>query len=181
MITVLRTAVVALADGDTASTAAIVGQVQPESPSATVATVAECDGSAPGMLDEWLSGTDPRVPNGLGQQVRQPAGHWRGQRAATDVLALARKGRAFRSLTTLIARPGGEYVLYGSVLALAATALALGRADRHDGGRPATDEDPLTGCAAVPATRSGVRCRRAVVGAKDGVRGGRQRRAVAGW
>jgi hypothetical protein len=33
---------------------------------------------------------------------------------------LARKGRAFRSLNTLIVKQGGEHVLYGSVLTLAA-------------------------------------------------------------
>lgn len=49
-----------------------------------------------------------------------PAGHWRGERAATDILVLARKRRAFSSLDTLIARQGGEHVLYGSALPLTA-------------------------------------------------------------
>jgi hypothetical protein len=43
-----------------------------------------------------------------------------GKRTAADLLALASKGRAFRSLDKLIARQGGEHVLYGSTLALAA-------------------------------------------------------------
>ena len=38
-----------------------------------------------------------------------------------DILVLARKGRAFRSLDTLLTRQGGQHVLYGSALALAAT------------------------------------------------------------
>jgi hypothetical protein len=42
------------------------------------------------------------------------------RRAATDILVLARKGRAFGSLDTLIARQGGKHVLYGSALTLAA-------------------------------------------------------------
>jgi hypothetical protein len=46
--------------------------------------------------------------------------HWLGERAATDILVLARKGRAFRSLHTLITRQGGQHVLYGSALALTA-------------------------------------------------------------
>ena len=54
--------------------------------------------------------------------MRLPAGHWLGERAATDVLVLARKGRAFASLDTLIARQGGKHVLYGSALTLAAAA-----------------------------------------------------------
>ena len=35
-------------------------------------------------------------------------------------MTLARKGRAFASLDALIARQGGQQVLYGSALALAA-------------------------------------------------------------
>jgi hypothetical protein len=53
--------------------------------------------------------------------VQLPAGHWLGERAATDILILTRKGRAFRSLDTLITRQGGKNVLYGSALTLAAT------------------------------------------------------------
>jgi hypothetical protein len=62
--------------------------------------------------------------------VRLPAGHWRGERAATGILVLARKGRAFSSLDTLIASQGGEHVLYGSALTLtAATHTWAARAD----------------------------------------------------
>jgi hypothetical protein len=63
----------------------------------------------------------------LGEPGRQPAargfGDWTGKRAATttDILVLARKGRAFASLDTLIARQGGKHVLYGSALTLAGT------------------------------------------------------------
>lgn len=61
-----------------------------------------------------------QAPATLGWRTHLPAGHWRGERAANDILALAGKGRAFRSLNTLIVRQGGEQVLYGSALALAA-------------------------------------------------------------
>jgi len=74
-----------------------------------------------GLLDDWLTGSDPQAPKNLGQQVRLPAGHWLGERAANDILVLARKGRAYRSLHALITQEGGEHVLYGSALALAAT------------------------------------------------------------
>ena len=73
------------------------------------------------MLDDWLAGPGRDTPPGPGQRVRLPAGHWTGERAATDILVLARKGRAFASLGTLIARQGGKHVLYGSALTLAAT------------------------------------------------------------
>lgn len=53
-----------------------------------------------------------------------PGGHFTGKRAATDILALASKGRAFRSLDTLLIRQGGPQVLSGGALALSATAAA---------------------------------------------------------
>src|SRR6266568_1329439 len=79
-------------------------------------------GVALGLLDDWLTSADPHAPSGLAQRVSLPAGHWLGERAATDILVLARKGRAFGSLDTLIARQGGQHVLYGSALTLTATA-----------------------------------------------------------
>jgi hypothetical protein len=120
--TTLRLVIEALADGDTTLAAAILEQVQPDSPDNTTATVAGCIGVALGLLDDWLTGSDRHAPGGLGQRVKLPAGHWLGERAATDILVLARKGRAFGSLDTLIARQGGEHVLYGSALTLAAAA-----------------------------------------------------------
>lgn len=93
---------------------------QPEFPDNSTATVASCTGVALGLLDDWLSGQDPHAPAALTQPIWLPAGHWVGERAATDVLALARKRRAFRSLDTLMTRQGGQYMLYGSALALTA-------------------------------------------------------------
>lgn len=119
-VTVLRLVIEALDAGDAALAAQILEQAQPESPDHTAPTVAACIGVALGLLDDWLSGTNPDAPAGLGQRVRLPAGHWHGERAATDILALARKGRAFASLGTLITRQGGRHVLYGSALALTA-------------------------------------------------------------
>lgn len=118
--TTLRLVIEALADGDTTLAAAILDQVQPESADSTAATVAGCIGIALGLLDDWLTGSDPHAPSSLGQRVKLPAGHWLGERAATDILVLARKGRAFSSLNTLITRQGGQHVLYGSALTLAA-------------------------------------------------------------
>jgi hypothetical protein len=43
-----------------------------------------------------------------------------GERGATDILALASKGKAFRSLDKLLVRQGGHQILPGSALALAA-------------------------------------------------------------
>jgi hypothetical protein len=119
-VTTLRQVIEALTGNHTTLAAAILAQVQPDSPDNTEPTVAACIGVALGLLDDWLSGAHPHAPRDLGRHVHLPAGHWRGERAATDILVLARKGRAFSSLDTLIARQGGEHVLYGSALTLSA-------------------------------------------------------------
>jgi hypothetical protein len=116
----LRLAAEAIADGDTALAAAILDQARAESPDGSAPTVAACTGVALGLLDQWLAGHDTDAPAGLAAITRLPAGNWTGERAATDILVLARKGRAFASLGTLIARQGGKHLLYGSALTLAA-------------------------------------------------------------
>ena len=68
---------------------------------------------------------DYKAPTGLAHHTTLPPGHWTGERAATDILVLARKGRAFRSLDKLLTRHGGPQVLAGSALALAAATNAL--------------------------------------------------------
>lgn len=120
-IATMRLAVEAIAEGDSVLAGSILQQVQPESPDNSTATVAGCIGLALGLLDEWLAGRDPQAPAGLAGQVRLPAGHWLGERAATDILALAGKGKAFRSLSKVIGRQGGKQVLFGAALALTAT------------------------------------------------------------
>ena len=104
----MRLAAEAIADGDTTLAAGILDQAQPESPDDSAATVAGCTGLALGLLDQWLSGHDTSAPDGLAKLTRLPAGHWTGERAATDILTLARKRRAFASLDSLIARQGGQ-------------------------------------------------------------------------
>jgi len=116
----LRLVVEAILDGDTLLAATLLDQVQPESPDNSTATVASCIGIALGLLDHWMSGQTRNAPTQLGHHTTLPAGHWRGERAATDILILARKRRAFRSLDKLLTRQGGPQVLAGSALALAA-------------------------------------------------------------
>lgn len=116
----MRLAAEAITDGDSKLAAAVLDQVQPESPDNSAPTVAACTGLALGLLDQWLAGHDTDAPAGLAITTRLPSGYWTGQRAAIDILTLARKGRAFASLDSLIARQGGKHVLYGSALVLAA-------------------------------------------------------------
>ena len=125
----LRGVVEAILNGDTRLAAGRLDLVQPESPDNTVATVASCIGISLGLLDDWLSAPDS---DGLGARTTLPAGHWNGERAATDILALARKNKSFRSLDRLLVRQGGPQVLAGSVLAL--TAAITTRV--HDSGTP---------------------------------------------
>jgi hypothetical protein len=119
-VATLRLVVEALANDDSTLDAAILDQVQPESPDNSAPTVAACIGVTLGLLDDWLGGHDAATPARLADRVRLPKGHWLGERAACDVLALAGQARAFRSLGSLIARQGGRDVLYGSALALSA-------------------------------------------------------------
>jgi hypothetical protein len=116
----LRLVVEALAEDDTTLAASILDQVQPESPDNSAPTVSACMGMALGLLDDWLGGHDSATPPQLADRVRLPKGHWQGERAARDILALAGKGRAFRALGSLITRQGGPQVLYGSALVLTA-------------------------------------------------------------
>ena len=117
----LRLVVEALAENESTVASAVLDEVQPESPDNSAPTVSACIGLALGLLDDWLGGQEPTTPKLLAQRVHLPKGHWQGERAARDILALAGKGRAFRSLGSLITRQGGPQVLYGSALALAAT------------------------------------------------------------
>jgi hypothetical protein len=118
--TILAQVAEAIQDGDTRSAASVLDAVPPEAPGA--ATVAACIGFGLGRLDEWLGGTGPEqsAPARLRDVVKLPSGHWVGERAATDLLALARKGRAFDSLGTVITRQGGRQVLFGTALAVTA-------------------------------------------------------------
>lgn len=126
----MRLAAETISDGDTRLAASVIDQAEPESPDGSAATVGGCIGVALGLLDQWLSGQDPAAPAGLAKMTRLPAGHWTGERAATDILTLAGKGRAFASLDSLIVRQGGQQVIYGSALALTA---ALQAWSRHAG------------------------------------------------
>lgn len=133
--TTLALVVEAILDDNTTLAATILAQVQPESPDNTVATVASCIGMALGLLDTWMTRPTPGTPSTLATSTHLPEGHWNGERAATDILALAGKGRAFRSLQTLITKQGSHQLLPGSALALAAAVSAWAnttRTPRHE-------------------------------------------------
>jgi hypothetical protein len=120
---VVREAVIAIGAGDGARAGEVLDAVEPEPTEPGGASVAACTGVAVGLLDSWLGGRDDGVPAGLGERSALPAGHWLGERAATDLIALAGRARAFQSLQKVIARQGGYHVLFGSALAVSAVLL----------------------------------------------------------
>ena len=126
-IALLILVVAAIANNETELAGRLLDSAQPESPGNIAADVSSCMGVALGLLDDWLSGQHPDVPKDVVDRVHLPTGHWFGERAAVNVLALARKGRAFGSLGSLITRQGSHQLLAGSALALAAVVLAWSR------------------------------------------------------
>jgi hypothetical protein len=132
---VLQEAVEALLSGDFGYAADLLDDVPPESPHGYTPTVAGCIGVALGLLDDWLSGQLAAAPSNLRKEISLPSGgdHVTKQ-AAIDILALAAKGRAFRSVNQLImSHGGGGNILFGSTLALAG---ATGAWSRHSGKPP---------------------------------------------
>lgn len=123
----LMLVVAAIADDETELAVRLLDSAQPESPDNSAAEVASCIGMALGLLDDWLSGQHPDAPTDLVDSVRLQPGHWFGERAAINVLALARKGRAFGSLGSLITTQGSHQLLAGSALVLTAAVLAWSR------------------------------------------------------
>ncbi len=120
---VVRLAVIAIGAGDGVGAGDVLDAVEPEPAEPGGASVAACTGMAVGLLDSWLGGQDVAVPAGLNERNPLPAGHWLGERAATDLIVLAGRGRAFQSLQKVIARQGGYHVLFGSALAVTAVLL----------------------------------------------------------
>jgi len=123
-ISLVQLVVTAIVDGETELAGALLDSAQPESPNDSAPEVSSCIGLTLGLLDDWLAGHHPDAPMTLATMIRLPAGHWFGQRAAVNVLALAGKGRAFRSLGSLIIGQGSHQLLAGSCLAVAAAVTA---------------------------------------------------------
>lgn len=120
-LTTLRLYVEAIADGETELAGAILATAVPESPDGSEATVAGTIGVALDLLDAILSGDHPEAPAGISKKAQLPQGHWNGERAARDILVLARRGRAFSALGALIMKQGSHAVQSGAAIALAGT------------------------------------------------------------
>lgn len=120
-LTTLRLYVEAIADEQYDLAGAILATAVPESPDGSQATVAGTIGVALDLLDTILTGNHPDTPAGLGAKARLPKGHWSGERAARDILDLARRERAHSALGALITKQGSHAVQAGAAIALAGT------------------------------------------------------------
>jgi hypothetical protein len=119
-LTTLRLYVEAFCAGQPELAGAILATAVPESPDNSKATNAGTIGVALDLLDDVLSGRDEGAPHGISTRTRLPPGHWNGERAARDILDLARRGRAFSAFGPLIVKQGSPAVQAGAALALAA-------------------------------------------------------------
>jgi hypothetical protein len=117
-LTTLRLFVEAIADDQTELAGAILATAVPESPDGSQATVAGTIGVALDLLDTILTGNHPDAPAGIGAKARLPQGHWYGERAARDILDLARRGRAHGALGALITKQGSHAVQSGAAIAV---------------------------------------------------------------
>ena len=117
-LTVLRLASDAFAEGNVALVEAVVYGVEPEPTEPGKASVAQVIGVSLGMLDTWHSDS---TLSGSFARARLPKWNSRARAAGTDILALARKGRAFDAIGTLHRRHSGLAILEGGVLTVAGT------------------------------------------------------------
>jgi hypothetical protein len=115
----LRLLAESLAEGDEDRAAAVLAGIDSE-PVGDAPAISHVIGASLGLLDTWH--TDSGLHAALAA-TRVPRWNRAARAAATDVLALARKGRAFASLASLH-RHGGLALFEGSALLVAASIIA---------------------------------------------------------
>lgn len=96
----------------------VINGIEPEPAEQYKPSVAHVIGTSLGLLDLWHS---DRKLIGTLTHIRIPRWNNRARTAAADILALARKGRAFDAIGPLIVKHNGFVVLEGSVLAITGT------------------------------------------------------------
>ncbi|AMM22881.1 hypothetical protein AX769_22410 (plasmid) [Frondihabitans sp. PAMC 28766] len=125
-LALLRRFAVSLADGDGAAAAAVLDGVESE-PGEGEPGVSHVIGVSLGVLDSWH--TDPGLRAAVAA-TRVPRWNRAARAVATDVLSLARKGRAVASLASLH-RHGGLALFEGSALLVAATLIARAEYEKN--------------------------------------------------
>lgn len=123
---VLGLMVVGIANGRDSQMQAVVAAVAPEPQGLNEPSVAHMIGLSLSLVDTWHR--DEARAASL-SRTRVPRWSSQARAAATDILALARKGRAFDAIGTLHRKHSGETILNGAVLAVAATVQAWAAAE----------------------------------------------------
>jgi hypothetical protein len=124
----LRRYAEAMADGDDDRAAHMLAAIGPEETDERPAA-SHVIGVSTGLLDTWF--TDPQMKRSLAGAVpRSPDKQVRS--ATTDILALARKHRAFDSLQSLTMRYGGKVLMDAGAAAVSAAVAAVAGAKGSD-------------------------------------------------
>ncbi len=113
----------AIAANDMPRARSVLASIAPD-PSGDIPAISHVIGVSLGLLDDWHA--DSTLRSALAK-TRLPAWEKRSRAAGTDVLALARKGRAFDTLDGLHRRHSGLAIFEGAALVVAASLSA--RAD----------------------------------------------------
>lgn len=108
----------AISAGDLQSAQAVIRGIAPEPKENGEPSVAHVIGVSLGLLDSWHR--DPDLTQLLAR-TRIPRWSSRSRAAGTDIVALARKGRAVEAIAALHGRYDGLTILEGSILAVAGT------------------------------------------------------------
>lgn len=124
-LAVLRLFAESMAEGDQDRAAAVLAGVEVE-PAGDAPAISHVIGVSLGLLDSWH--TDPELRAVL-TATRVPRWNRAARAAATEILALARKGRAFASLKSLH-RHGGLALFEGSALLVAASLSARAASEK---------------------------------------------------
>jgi hypothetical protein len=127
--TILRVFTEAVGNGERDLAEGVIWSIEPEPADAASASVAHVIGVSTELADTWFG--DPYLAGNLAKAV-VPAWGGRGRAAAADILALARKGRAFDSIGALHRRHSGLAIIEGGALVIAGTLIALSKEQNRD-------------------------------------------------
>lgn len=122
----LRVVSEAIADGDDVLAHGILGSIDPD-PTPDAPSVSHVIGVAVEMVAAWHA--DPAFASSIARTKVPAWGRKASRKAASDVLALAPKGRATAAIDSLIRRHGGLSVFEGGALAVAGMLIARAGAD----------------------------------------------------
>ena len=148
-LVVLREFAEALVNGDAVAARRVLAAVEAE-PKGDAPAIAHVIGVGASVLDDWF--TDAALERAL---AVAPIARWEIKQArsvASDLVGLARRGRAFASLEALRRRRSGPLILEGVALGLAAAAAA--RAGRQDAAVENVLAEALVDDEAVAAARA---------------------------